>query len=126
MQARRRAVPSVRQGLADGRRGRRQALVQVAGGAMPLERGLPPRFGARACSRAGIGLWVVTLKGVVVRAVGGCYDERDWVIVLCQMVAPGHVHAALGMPVRGQHVCRVEACTWNLSQPCSTMYSVAR
>ena len=84
MQARRRAVPSVRQGLANGRRGRREALVHVAGGAMPLGRGLPPRFGARACSRAGIGLWVVTLKGVVVRAVGGCYDERDWVLIICR------------------------------------------
>ena len=43
------------------------------------------------CARAaehfrgvGISQWVVTLKGVVVRAVGGCYDERDWGIVLCQ------------------------------------------
>ena len=41
----------------------------------------------RGEARGGISQWVVTLKGVVVRAVGGCYDERDWVLIICQQQA---------------------------------------
>ena len=61
----------------------------------------------------GISQWVVALVGMIVKAVGGCYDERDNL----DNHLPGRA---------ARRGCQGSARTWNLSQPLAAMNSVAR
>ena len=78
-------------------------------------------------SRGGISLWVVTLREWSSEQVGWCYDERDWVVILCRR-REGDRSAPSGVQVQLciRRACDMTTRTWNFSQPLVAMYSVAR